>query len=154
MTVDVTTAIAAYLAGNRGPTVADPDARERPDYGLSASLDGAVIDLSLTFRAGSAYCCAEWPCHFLLFPTRRWDRLRRELSALGLDPPSRLGLSVKVVVEAGTLFLAPRRSWRTPAALVPSKAFRYQETVTEGDQPEISLGMPAPDIIIFAPGND
>jgi len=76
LVVDVTPAFAVYLAGNRGPTLTDPSARERPDYGISASLDGAVLELVLTFRAGSAYCCGEWPCHFLLFPTRRWDRLR------------------------------------------------------------------------------
>lgn len=135
-TVDVTPAFVAYLAGNRGPSLTAPDARERPDYGVSARLDGAAIELLLTFRAGSAYCCAEWQCHFHLFPTRRWGRLRQELSARRLEVAGRLELRVEVVVEEGALFLAPNRSPRTPAALAPAKAFRYRQAVTEGDRPE------------------
>ena len=77
MTVNATPAFVAYVATNSGPTSTDPNARERPDYGLAATFDGAVIDLVLTFRAGSAYCCGEWQCHFLLFPSKRWDALRR-----------------------------------------------------------------------------
>ena len=133
--VDVTPAFAAYTATNRGPTPTDPDARERPDYGLSAVLDGSVIELTLTFRAGAAYCCGEWQCHFMLFPTRRWDKLRRVLSAMGVEVAGRLELRVEGVVEEGALFLLPRRSRDTPAALAPANAFRYRQVVTEGDRP-------------------
>lgn len=135
MPVDVTPAFAAYVAGNGGPTPADPDARQRPDYGISASFDGAAIDLNLTFRAGSAYCCGEWQCHFGLFRTRRWDKLRRELTILGLELPARLEVRVDVVIEAGALFFAPG-SPRAPRVLVPSKAHRYRQTVAEGDRPD------------------
>jgi hypothetical protein len=134
--VDVTQAFAAYLASNRGPTPTDPDAREPPDYGFAATFDGAVIELVLTFRAGSAYCCGEWQCHFMLFPTRRWDRLRRELSALRVEIAGRLELVVEVVIEEGALFLLPRRSKEAPAGLAPAKAFRYRQVITEGDRPE------------------
>lgn len=135
MAVDVTSAFVAYVAGNGGPTAADPNARERPEYGLSASFDGAAIDLNLTFRAGSAYCCGEWQCHFMLFPTRRWDKLRRELTILGLELPARLELRVDVVIEAGAQFFAPG-SPRAPRVLASSKAHRYRQTVAEGDRPE------------------
>jgi hypothetical protein len=141
--VDLTPAFVAYLAGNRGPTPTDPDARERPDYGVSARLDGTAIELLLTFRAGSAYCCCEWQCHFHLFPTRRWDRLRQELLALGLDVAGRLELRVEIVIEEGALFLAPNRSLRTPPALAPAKAFQYRLAIAVGDRPEVDRGAAA-----------
>jgi hypothetical protein len=142
MAVDVTPAFAAYTANNGGPTPIDPEARERPNYGISAHLDGAVIELKLTFRTGSAYCCGEWNCHFHLFPTRRWGRLRKELSALELEPAGRLELRVEVVIEEGALFLAPNRVPRTPQALAPAKAFQYRQSVTEGDRPEFEPAAP------------
>ncbi len=136
MAVDVTSAFVAYTATNRGPTPSDPDARERPDYGLSATLDGAAIELALTFRAGAAYCCGEWQCHFLLFPTRGWVKLRQALSAEGVEIAGRLELRVSVTVEPGALFLLPRPSTKTPPGLAPSKGYRYQAVVVEGEQPE------------------
>jgi hypothetical protein len=90
--VDVTPVFAAYLARNRGPVRGAPDARQSPDYGVSASLDGAVIELTLTFRAGLAYCCYEWGCHLTLYEGKRWEWLRRELSGRGLEVPPRLEL--------------------------------------------------------------
>ncbi len=137
--VDVTPAFAAYLAGNCGPTPTDPGARERPEYGVSARLDGSAIELILTFRAGSAYCCCEWQCHFHLFPTRRWDRLRQELLALGLGTAERFELRVEVVIEEGALFLAPNRSPRNPSELAPAQAFRYGEAATEGARADAEL---------------
>jgi hypothetical protein len=141
--VDVTPAFAAYTAGNRGPTPADPDVRERPDYGLSAALDGNAIELALTFRAGAAYCCGEWQCHFMLFPTRRWDTLRRVLSAAGVEVAGRLELRVEVTIEEGALFLRPRRSAADPPRLAPSKGHRYRAAATEGDRPQAAPGAPA-----------
>ena len=40
MAVDVTPVFAAYFARNRGPVPGDPKARQTPDYGVTASLDG------------------------------------------------------------------------------------------------------------------
>ena len=136
MAIDVTPAFVAYVAGNRGPTPTDPDARERPDYGLLATLDGATIELALTFRAGAAYCCGEWQCHFLLFPNRRWEKLRRVLLAAGVEVGERLEMQVAATVESGALFLLPRPSTRTPSGLAPSKAYRYQAVIAEGDRPD------------------
>jgi hypothetical protein len=59
VTVDVTPVFRNYFARNRGPVPADPNKRQPPDYGVSASLFGEVIDLTLTFRTESAYCCCE-----------------------------------------------------------------------------------------------
>ena len=129
--VNVTPVFASYLAGNLGPTLSDPDAREPPDYGIEAHLEGAVIELVLTFRTGVAYCCGEWQCHLCLFPTRRWDRLRREFVAVGLNISRQLKLRVDVRAEFGALFL----TGSTPAALMPSIGFQHREVVTESDRP-------------------
>jgi hypothetical protein len=88
--VDVTEVFAAYFARNRGPVPGDAEARQQPDYGVSATLDGGVIDLTLTFRAGSAYCCYEWGCHLALYEGKRWGWLRRELATRGVAAPDRL----------------------------------------------------------------
>lgn len=125
MVVDVTPAFVEYTAGNRGPTPTDPDASEHPDYGLAATLDGTTIDLILTFRAGATYCCGEWPCHFLLFSSNRWDKLRRALAAGGVEVAGQLELRVEVIIEEGALFL-----WRQQ--MVPSLAYRYRNVVVKG----------------------
>src|SRR3954464_10192156 len=78
-------------------------------YGVAAALTGRVIELALTFRAGSAYCCSEWGCHLGLSGGRRWDGLRREVAAPGVPAPDELELRLGVVVEAGALFFALRQ---------------------------------------------
>lgn len=134
MPIDVTQAFTAYSADNRGPTPTNPDAREHTDYGLSAVLAGNVIELTLTFHTGAAYCCGEWQCHFMLFPTRRWHALRRALSDTGVEVPEQLELRVEVHIEDGALFLLPRRSAANSPGLAPSKGYRYEATVTEVDR--------------------
>jgi hypothetical protein len=139
--VDVTPVFAAYFARNLGPVPGDPEARQAPDYGVSATLDGAVIDLELTFRAGSAYCCYEWGCHLALYDGKRWGWLRRELAAREVPAPDRLELRLAVAVEAGALFFdfwrpepSPRgRGWY---AFAPEGALRYQVVVAEGCSPD------------------
>jgi len=133
----VTSAFAAYFARNRGPVPGDPEARQPPNYAVSATLADGVIDLTVTFRAGSAYCCYEWGCHLNLFEGKRWDWLRRELVARGVRVPDRLELRLAVVVEAGALFFdwarpepSPRgRGWY---AFAPAEAHQYSVLVTEG----------------------
>jgi hypothetical protein len=139
--VNITPAFAAYFARNRGPIPGEPEARQPPDYGVSASLNGGVIDLALTFRAGSAYCCYEWGCHLALSEGKRWGWLRQELTARGVPAPDRLELHLAVVVEAGALFFdwsrpepSPRgRGWY---AFAPVEAVRYQVVVGEGQGPQ------------------
>src|SRR5262245_23685225 len=133
----VTSAFAAYCAGNRGPVPGDPEARQPPDYGVSATLNGWAIDLTLTFRAKSAYCCYEWGCHLNLYEGKRWGWLRREIIARGVPIPDRLELRLTVIVEAGALFFdwarpepSPRgRGWYVFA---PAEAYQYTVVVVEG----------------------
>jgi hypothetical protein len=136
--VDVTPVFAAYFARNRGPVPGDPGARQPPDYGVSASLDGGVVDLALTFRAGSAYCCHEWGCHLSPSKDKWWQWLRRELSDRGVEVPPRLELHLTIVVEAGAMFFEfrrPDRSRRGWYDFAPAEECRYQHVVAEGGNP-------------------
>jgi hypothetical protein len=132
--VDVAPVFAACLACNRGPVPGNPNVRQPPDYGVSARLHGEVVELVLTFRAGSAYCCDQWGCHLDLNEGKRWEWFRRELSARGIEVPPRLELRLTVVVEAGALFFdfgrpdLPRRGWYEFA---PAAERRYQHMVAE-----------------------
>lgn len=135
MAVDLTPVFSDYLARNRGPVPGDPDARQPPDYGVSASLDGGFIELALTFRAGAAYCCSEWGCHLSASDNELWEWLRRELSARGAVAPPRLELHLTVVVETGALFFdfgRPDRSRRGWYDFAPAEERRYQLVVSEG----------------------
>ncbi len=59
MGIDVTGIFAEFLAGNRGPDPAHPERRQPPDYGVLATLSDDVLEVELTFRSGSAFCCHE-----------------------------------------------------------------------------------------------
>ncbi len=142
MAVDLTSVFAAYLSCNRGPMADNPAAREPPDYGLSARLDRAAIELAMTFRAGSAYCCFEWGCHLDLKEGMQWVRLRQGLASLGIDVPNRMELYLVLAVEAGSLFFdfgRPLPGHRGCYELFPSKAKRIEEFIAEScnldDQP-------------------
>jgi hypothetical protein len=133
--VDVTSVFADYFARNRGPVPGDPDARQMPNYGVSANLNGATVGLTLTFHSGCEYCCCEWGCHLNLQEGKRWGWLRRELSAGGLVPADRLELRLAVIVEAGALFFdlsRPDPARRGQYAFTTTEAHQYQVTVTEG----------------------
>lgn len=146
MAVDVTPVFAAYLARNRGPVPGDPDARQPPDYGVSASLHGETIDLVLTFRAGSAYCCFEWGCHLALAGGKRWERLRRELVGHKVLAMPRLVLRLTVVVESGAMFFdwsrpEPCRRGRGWYAFAPVAGHRYKVVIAEGGQGTAEAGV-------------
>ncbi|MGL4464993.1 MAG: hypothetical protein ACRDD1_02525 [Planctomycetia bacterium] len=99
-------------------------------------MNGPTIDLTLTFRAGAAFCCSTWGCHLPLYEGKRWDWLRRNLSACGLTPAPQLELRLTVVVEAGAEFFdwshplpSPRgRAWY---AFAPVEGSAYQTNVVE-----------------------
>jgi hypothetical protein len=71
MTIDVTAVLQELLANNRGPDPLNPDSRQPPKYGVSASLDGSVLAVVLTFQKDCAYCCMEWGCHLALYDGKR-----------------------------------------------------------------------------------
>src|SRR5262245_29823858 len=102
MVVDVTAVFTEYLAANRGPDPTDPTRRQRPDYCVSATLTGADLDVVLTFRTGSAYCCFAWGCHLDLLNGKRWDGFRRRLRAASIEALPRMELRLTVVVESGS----------------------------------------------------
>jgi hypothetical protein len=132
--VDVASVFAAYFGRNRGPVPGDPAARQPSGYGASARLRGQGVELALTVRAGSAYCCDQWGCDLDLCEGKRWECLRRELSARGIAAPPRLELRLTVVVEAGALFFdfgRPDRSHRGWYAFAPAVERRYQHMVAE-----------------------
>jgi hypothetical protein len=134
MVIDVTSVFAAYFARNQGPDPNKPEQAQPPDYGVVASLEGAIIALELTFRRGSAYCCYEYGCHLNLYSGKRWKWLRRELEVRKIVLPSRLELRLTVVVEGGALFFdlskpdPTRRGWY---AFASAEARRYGVDVLE-----------------------
>lgn len=135
--IDVTPIFAAYLARNHGPVPGDSELRQPPNYGVFASLDGALIDLVLTFRAGSAYCCYEWGCHLNLHDGERWESLRKEFDTLGIVAPARLKLSLTVDIEGGALFSdrgRPKTSHRGRGSyeFAQVEAHNYHVELTEG----------------------
>jgi hypothetical protein len=98
---ELTAALIEYFASNRA-------AGGRRDY-YGVRVDGVAagrseFDLTLTFKAGESYCCAEPGCHTGFHDSECWRRLRQILGFHGLVgiPPvtiRRLG----GVVEIGAL---------------------------------------------------
>jgi hypothetical protein len=134
MSLDVTPLFAEYEAGNRGPDPANPTLRRQPDYGIAATLAGSVLDVVLTFRTGSAYCCCQWGCHLELDDGERWDGLRRRLHAAGIESPPRMELRLTCEVESGALFFdfdRPDPTRRGRYAFAPAAGMRYLATATE-----------------------
>ena len=90
----------ALLAYNRGVD-------GRPvDYGLrvdAATADASEFELTLTFKAGVCYCCAELGCHMDYWDAGWWRRLRRVMRSRGLAPPAPLVVRrLRTVAEPGT----------------------------------------------------
>jgi hypothetical protein len=79
---------------------------------------------------------------------KRWEWLRRELTANGLLASDRLNLRLSVVVEEGALFFylfrplpSPRgRNWYAFASV---EAHKYQAEVVEGSVPDSEPGISA-----------
>ena len=134
MPIEVTPVFVEYLAGNRGPDPNDPDRRQQPNYGVTATLDGAILCVELTFRNGSAYCCPEWGCHVWLIDGKRWDWFRRRLAVQGIANPPQMELRQTCVIEEGALFFdfrrpdPMRRGWY---AFAPEPAQRYEVRLLE-----------------------
>ena len=137
MAIDITEAFEAFFARNRGPVPGDSEVRQAPKYVVSASLNGSVVNLTLIFCTGSAYCCHEWGCHLNLYDGKRWDWLRRELFKRGHTLPDRLDLHLEVVIEHGALFSdfskpLPSKLGRGWYEFAQADAYRYDAVVREG----------------------
>jgi len=136
--IDMTGIFAEYLAGNRGPNPADPQRRQTPNYGVVATLAGDTLEVELTFRSGTAFCCYEWGCHLSLIDGKRWDGFRRLLAVYGIVPPPRIELRWTCVIEEGAIFFdffkpdLTRRGWY---AFAPVAAQRCQGTAIEAPSP-------------------
>lgn len=105
MTVEVTAIVEKYLASNRGPKLDRADQPGSPDYGIDASLDGALLAITLTLKSGRLYCCGEPGCHLALSSAKRWTRLRTLFQESEVELPPQLELRLHFRVEPGALFL-------------------------------------------------
>jgi hypothetical protein len=125
MEPQLTQAVRAFLAGNRGPD------GKPPDYGVTAARvpdDDRAIQLTLVFKRGRRYCCAEPGCHLGLFESSRWDQLRNHLREAGVSVPSPLAVRVRGIVEEGA-FLDCLAALGAETA---SKAYQYEVDYLEG----------------------
>jgi hypothetical protein len=134
MSIDISASFRDLLARNRGPDPSNPERRCLPDYAVSAVLDGRVIEATLRFKAGAAYCCMEWGCHLGLIGPR-WSRLRSQLASNGVEVQGDLDLHLAVDVEQGALFFdlsrpdPSRRGWY---AFAQATAHHYDVIAKEG----------------------
>jgi hypothetical protein len=132
--VDLTAIFEQLLSGNHGPDPADPAHRLTPNYGVVAALAGDVLEVELTFRSGSAYCCYEWGCHVALSNGKRWTGLRRLLGDHGIIAPPRMELLRTCIIEDGANFFdfgkpdPNRRGWYAFAA---ADALRFEAQTVE-----------------------
>src|SRR5215213_6474967 len=95
----LTVAFTEFLARNRGPC-------GRPDYyGVrveGAAENGSEFELTLTFKSGEQYCCAEPGCHTGLNDPEVWRCLREVLGRHGLAGlPLVTVRKLRVVVDPG-----------------------------------------------------
>ena len=135
MAVDVTLILKELLAANRGPNPTDPETRQSPDYGVTASLDGNVFDVVMTFKKGRAYCCMEWGCHLALFDGKRWQRLHQALADPAWLHPQACASNWSCKIEEGAVFFdfsKPDRNRRGWYAFAPAAAHDYKVVMVEG----------------------
>jgi hypothetical protein len=120
--------------------------RRHTERGGRAPLEGSILEVELTFHAGSAYCCYEWGCHIAFTPlAKRWDDLRRQLVDRAILLPARIELRRTIVIEEGAMFFDLRSpdprvcGWY---AFAPVSAHRYHWVSIEvpGQEHESSVG--------------
>ena len=137
MPVDAGPALRALPSGNRAPHPERPGKCVPAEHQVEGSLGGDLLRVTWTLRAGIAYCCAEWCCHWPLVSGTRWTRLRAALADAGVEPPRRLRLRAAVMVEAGALLFDPTRPLPGPRgrhALRPEpRRWKCRATCTEAN---------------------
>lgn len=134
MKTDISDVLAALLADNRGLDPNHPEVRQLPNHGIAATIETDLIDLVLTFRRGTAYCCMEWACHLGFVRGERWVKLRRALTVRNITVPDQLNLHLQCIIEEGAMFhdfSRPDPTRRGVYALISSEAFCYELSVAE-----------------------
>src|SRR5262249_13760224 len=98
-------------------------------YGVrleSIAADGSALDLVVTFRAGSRYCCCEPGCHVPFHSERGWAWLRHCMDCNGLEnQPLPVIRKFKGIIEPGALFDSQPGSGTDPQPQ-PVDAFEYE----------------------------
>jgi hypothetical protein len=110
MPIDLTDVIVRVLAQNRSPDPKRLGEKIPSHYGIAASLQGDIVRVDLRFVNHLAYCCMEPMCHLPMREGKRWRSLREAMAESGLQPPDRLRMELRVVVEEGALFF----DWTLP----------------------------------------
>jgi hypothetical protein len=100
MSEDITPVIEGLLSKNRGPD------GNQPDYGIRALIESGKtprIEIVLTFKKNSLYCCTEPGCHLGVGPAF-WAKLRARLKDSGIAE-SRYPMTLRVqgIVQQGAL---------------------------------------------------
>jgi len=132
--MDITPVISSYLSTNLGPDPENPGKRKKPEYGIRASLDEELLELTITFLDGRSYCCMEWACHISLTDKNRWDCLRRHCAEHQIQTPEQFKLNLCCVVEQGAQFFdlsRPDRGLRGWYDMHTSDSYRYEVSSTE-----------------------
>ena len=99
MQQEMTAAFIELFSGNLGA------GGDRDYYGVlldGMTPDGSDFNLTLTFKAGRRYCCAEIGCHLAYSDVHWWRELRELMRKVGLaqTPPMTIR-RLRVVVESG-----------------------------------------------------
>ncbi|MBY0587092.1 hypothetical protein K2X85_07935 [bacterium] len=134
MKIDISDTFAALLAENRGVDPNHPEATKPPDYGITATFETGFIDLVLTFRRDSAYCCMEWGCHLGFVSGEHWVKLRQALWLRKTTVPDRLRLHLRCIIEDGAKFYdlsRPNPTRRGVYAFKTAEAWCYELSVAE-----------------------
>ncbi|MFN9562854.1 MAG: hypothetical protein ACK56R_04895 [Pirellulaceae bacterium] len=103
MPTDLTDVMVRLLGRNQSPDPCRLGEKTPSLYGITASLQQDLLRIEMRFLSRSAYCCMEPACHLPMREGKRWRSLRRAMAAEGLEPPNRMRMELRMVVEEGAL---------------------------------------------------
>lgn len=94
---------------------------------MRSTREDCRIDVTLTFKRDSRYCCAEPGCHLGLSKESQWFRLRKHVEEAGIAIPFPMTIHVMGVVEEGALLDVLSQS----GVMAASRGFDYEEEYRE-----------------------